>query len=119
MVQLTDHSPGALLAAGVLAVLGVARATRLALYDAWPPVKWVRDRFLGWTDRGSDWRAGWAPLATCPFCAAPWFALVSLGWAWWSGLEGPWGVAWVAFHLWFSVSYLAAMVLVRDEPPEV
>lgn len=138
MTELLDRGPLWLLVVGLLTVVGVARATRLWVFDAWPPVKWARGRFLAWAEQtrhvpaepakmGSlgragynvlTWRAGWSPLATCPFCVAPWFALGSLGWAWWSGLEGPWGVAWLALHLWFAVSYLASMVVVRDEPED-
>lgn len=137
MVQLLEHGPLFLLVVGVLAVLGTARATRLWVFDMWPPVRWLRARFLSWAEQTHEvehqeryvggirvpgathpeltWRAGWAPLATCPFCVAPWFALGSLAWAWASGLTGPWGTAWVALHVWFTVSYLAAMTVVRDE----
>jgi hypothetical protein len=113
-----DSSPLTLTVAALLGVIGVARATRLWVYDAWPPVQWARHRFLDWTDRGKQWRSGWAPLATCPFCVAPWFALGSLAWAYASGLHGLAGAWWWFLHLWFAAAYVASMIVVRDEPPE-
>lgn len=138
MGLLVQSSPLTLAVAGLLCVLGVARATRLWVYDAWPPVRWARDRFVAWAEQtvvkrdGKEgpgvprgypqltWRAGWAPLATCPFCVAPWFALGSIAWACWSGLSiiTLAGEGWWLLHTWFAMSYLAAMVVVRDEPPE-
>ncbi len=66
------------------------------------------------------WRAEWAILATCPFCFAPWAVLVSLVWAWASGLDASsWaGALWWLAHIWLAVSYAASMLVLRDEPPE-
>lgn len=60
----------------------------------------------------------WAGLLTCPFCLAPWVQLASLLWAWFGGINPQtWtgGLWWLA-HLWFGLSYLAAMIVVRDQP---
>jgi hypothetical protein len=131
--------PWVLAVAALLSVLGTARATRLWIHDAWPPVVWARERYLAWAEQTRPiwpdgdvppglaasahvqrltWRAGWAPLATCPFCVAPWLALGSILWALASGLDADtWaGGLWWLVHLWFTVAYLAAMVVVRDEP---
>lgn len=134
MDRLVQAGPLTLLVAAVVGVLGVARFTRLWVHDAWPPVQWLRGKFLDWceqtrpkgTNRTRDltWRYGWTPLATCPFCVAPWFALISLGWFVASdagdlhGSTWGWGAWWWLAHLWFAASYGAAMVVVRDEPPE-
>lgn len=105
-----------------LAVVAAGRFTRLVVHDDWPPMVWLRERYLmatcGTTDPEEVF--GWGKLVTCPFCWAPWPVLVDLGWAAWSGLDTsqPWGVAWWLANLWFAGSYLAAMVVLRDEPPE-
>lgn len=116
------------LAAVVTGTLGVARATRLTTSDAYPPARAVRLWWINATEvRGhGTWREGWAPLATCPFCFAPYAAAVNLTWALWSGapFDGTaladwhgWASVWWAVNVWAAVSYLAAMVVVRDEPP--
>lgn len=114
--------PLTLLAAVVVGTVAVARATRLVTSDAYPPVQALRMWWINATEvRGNGtWREGWSPLATCPFCFAPYAAAVNLTWALLAGLEwGPWwSSAWWVVNLWAAVSYLAAMIVVRDEPPE-
>lgn len=114
-----------LLLAVATGTIAVARATRLITSDAYPPMVWLRVRFINWTLTGPDWRRGWQPLAECPFCVAPYAAAVNLAWAVWSG--APWAVWhptptgwagwWWLVNLWAAVSYLASMLVVRDEPP--
>jgi hypothetical protein len=109
---LAETSPWLLLAAAITSVLAVARFTRLAIYDAFPPAAWIRRRYADAVPER------WAELVTCPFCLAPWVQLVSLLWAWTAGLDPQtWtgGLWWLA-HLWFALAYLAAMVVVRDQP---
>lgn len=142
MVQtITTLDPLALAAAVLLAVVATGRITRLWIYDKWPPVAWLRERFLEWAEQTRHtpalpatptsqvplagyedltWRAGWVPLVKCPFCVAPYFALASVAWALASGLDTVhfWGVAWWTGHAWLTVSYLAAMLVVRDEPAD-
>ncbi len=128
MILWPDVSPLTLLAALFLAVVAMGRVTRLVVHDAWPPVRWIRERFVGWSEQTRTvgdhqeltWRASWTLLATCPFCFAPWAVLVSLVWAWASQLDASsWagGLWWLA-HIWLAVSYLSAMLVLRDEPPE-
>lgn len=96
-----------LLAAAVVAVLSVARLTRLITSDTYPPAAWVRDRWARLTHDGP-----WSELVTCPFCAAPYIAAAVLAWG---VLSGPhW--TWWAFNGWLALSYLASMVVVRDTP---
>jgi hypothetical protein len=109
---LTDSSPWLLLVAAVVSVLAVARFTRLLVHDDFPPALWLRQAY---TDAVPE---QWAGLVTCPFCLAPWLELVSLLWAWFGGLDLTTlaGALWWLTHTWFALSYLAAMVVVRDQP---
>lgn len=117
-----------LLAALVLGTIGVARATRLVVADAYPPMVWVRNRFLDLIayryNSGHEGAPGWEPLVTCPFCFSPYAGAVSLTWAVWSqAYTGPagldsWSGWWWLLNIWAAVSYVAAMIVVRDEPPE-
>lgn len=109
-----------LLAATALIVgtLAVARATRLATSDAYPPAVWVRVKWLNLTHNGK-----WSPLLTCPFCFAPYAAAIDLAWALAVDLTAfpdAWSAGWWwwVVNLWAAVSYVAAMIVVRDEPPE-
>lgn len=101
--------PLVLLTATVVGVLGIARATRLITSDAYPPSVWARAMWVNLTRAGA-----WSELAECPFCTAPYLTAGSMAWAWFTDLNWTW---WV-FHVWLAVSYLAAMIVVRDEPPE-
>lgn len=109
---LTATHPGLLLAAALASSIAVARLTRLAVHDNFPPAAWLRQKY----DRVVPQQ--WADLATCPFCLAPWIQLASLLWAWIGGLDPQtWsgGLWWLA-HLWLALAYIAAMIVVRDQP---
>lgn len=116
-----------LIAAVVLGTVAVARATRLLTSDAYPPAEALRRWWWNQTVGKGGWRAGWAPLLTdenagagCPFCAAPYLAAVNLTWAILADVPdttGFWAQAWWACNLWLAVSYISAMIVVRDEPP--
>lgn len=107
-----------LVAAVIVGTLAVARATRLVTSDAYPPAEWLRTRWINATGSRTALQ-GWAPLVTCPFCFAPYAAAVDLTWVLLAGLEwGPWwSSAWWVVNLWAAVSYVAAMIVARDEPP--
>lgn len=110
--------------AALVGTVAVARAVRLITSDAYPPMEWVRLWWVNHTEVKGGWREGWAPLLTCPFCAAPYAAAVDLTWAVLArhGLltgTGTWGIAWWLVNGWAAVSYAAAMLVVRDEPPPV
>lgn len=123
--------PLALLATYLLAVIALARATRLVVHDPYPPIQALRTRWVGYqamrdydpTTQGERTGAayGWGSLVTCPFCAAPYITAVALATAVWADVWDPdlgtlrgW---WLLAAVWASVSYLAAMVVLRDEPP--
>lgn len=103
-----DTLPIVLLTLAV-AVLGVARLTRVAVFDEFPPAEWWRNKWVGWTD-GS----GWQNLFLCWWCLAFWVALLCIGW-WIGGLYVLWlGWAWWIFWGALAIGYLAPMVIVRD-----
>src|SRR5438552_3028035 len=130
-----------LLLAYLLGTLAVARAVRLITADAWPPMQnlrtwWEvkqanRDGARAYSNVRSgprhlldprSWSTGWGPLLTCPFCCAPYVTAAALTWVIAAGVWEPdlgtWaGWFWVG-SVWASVSYLAAMIVVRDEPAE-
>ena len=97
----------------LVAVLGVGRLTRVITYDDFPPARWVREKWVEKTDG-----TGWQLLAICWWCASFWVALACAGW-WVAGLFFVWA-AWAWWIFWGSlaISYLAAMVIVRDTPEE-
>lgn len=96
-------------AAAVVAVLGVARLTRLTAEDNFPPAMWVRDRWIAQFQSSN-----WSELAICPFCQAPYHAAIAGLWAWATDFHWTW---WV-FYGWLAVAYVAAMVVARDIPAE-
>lgn len=121
MIDLTAN-PQHLIFATAVGILATARAVRLVTSDTWPPIQWARLHWLTWTTR-TPRRQAWADLFTCPFCFAPYATAINLGWALWAGIASQgradhfWGQAWWVVNLWAMISYMAAMVVVRDEPP--
>jgi hypothetical protein len=105
---LTFDEPFILIAAFIIGVLGTARITRLLVDDEWPPVEWLREQYV---KRAPE---KWEGLVECPFCMAPWVALLEVLAAWIWDLPA-W---WWAGNLWMGGSYLASMIVVRDIPPE-
>lgn len=99
-------------------VLSAARLTRLAVYDKFPPVQYLRNRYLDAVD-GS----GWGLLALCGYCMSFWITGLVLLWAWFAGVlptGGPHATAEVWTHVWwlvngaFAASYLAASYIAND-----
>lgn len=121
-------------AAFLLGVIAIARATRLVTADDWPPIAWVRDRWELATayrdgegkplrdNRGDLVPGPWTKLLTCPFCFAPYPTAVALAAAIWADIWTPdlttFGGWWWTFAVWAAASYLAAMLVVRDEPAD-
>lgn len=96
-------------AAVVVGVLSVARLTRLLAQDTFPPSVWLRTMWDRVTDDGP-----WSTLVHCAFCLAPWLAVPVLLWGWLTDLHTPW---WL-FNGWLAGSYVASMIVVRDEPED-
>lgn len=108
--------PLTLAAAFALGVIATARAVRLIVFDDFPPVAALRAGWLNLTRHGR-----WSALVTCPFCLAPYAAAGNLAWALLTDLDTgtPVGAAWWVVNVWAAVSYLAPMLVLRDEPPPV
>lgn len=97
-------------AAAVIGTLSVARTARLLIFDDLPPVKWLRAQIIGRYRDESDWVKLWS----CQFCMAPWLA-VGMGLWFWLGHDNP---VWWIVNGWWAASYLAAIVVAYDEPPD-
>ena len=93
-------------AACVVGVLSAARVTRLVTQDDFPPS--VRLRILWDTVTGDG---SWSKLAHCHWCFSPYASAVVLASAILSELHPVW---WVV-NGWLAGSYLASMVVERDE----
>lgn len=114
-----------LTAAYLLTALASARLTRLLTHDHYPPAAALRRWWFNQTIAKGGWRAGWALLLTsehgtgCPFCAAPYVTALLMAAGMGAGIWQPgWTLAgaWWTLAVWASLSYLAAMIVVRDEP---
>jgi hypothetical protein len=98
------------IAVAIVTVLASARLTRLSVYDDFPPVKWLRGKYLDATD-GSDWSL----LALCGYCFSFWATLTVVL----SGYFSDYHVAWWLVCASLAASYLAAMVVANDgDKPE-
>lgn len=117
-----------LLAAYVLAVIATARAVRLIVHDDYPPTAALRRWWFNQTVAKGGWRKDWAPVIVgrdggsgCPFCCAPYVAAVVLTIEIVVGVWSPgwsWASVWWVGAVWASLSYLASMLVVRDEPED-
>jgi hypothetical protein len=101
--------PLTIVAAAAVGVVSAARLTRLVTKDHWPPMSFVRRKYVEMTE-GSEWSV----LAECPFCVAPYVVAADLAWALKSDLGKNW---WVA-NGWLAASYAASLIVVRDDVPE-
>jgi hypothetical protein len=104
--------------ASIVGVIAVARAVRLVTSDNWPPMEWARDQ---WNTVSARHFPDWSDLFTCPWCFAPYAVAVDLTWAILTEvqLDGSWGSAWWIVNGWAAASYVAPMIVTRDEPPPV
>jgi hypothetical protein len=96
-------------AAASVGVVAAARLTRLVTKDHWPPMAYVRNKYVELTE-GTEWSV----LAECPFCVAPYVVAADLAWAMQSQLDTKW---WVV-NGWLAASYAASLIVVRDDVPE-
>lgn len=106
-----------LIAASVVAVLGVYRLGRVIIYDSFPPAVWLRIKWDDLTYRNGE-ATSWNLLLHCPWCLLPWLMLGAGGWfaLGWFVVPGLlW--AWWLFWGWLALAGLASMVYVRDERP--
>lgn len=105
---LMHHAP-----AFIVAVIAVGRATRLLVFDDWPPGKAFRERFV--VKMGETW----GPLILCPFCTAPYLAAGDLAWyaLAWEFSETALIIWWIV-NVWAAISYLAAILVAYDQPED-
>ena len=94
----------------LVGVVSVARTARLLIYDDFPPMVWLRVRFLARFDDDNSW----SKIAECQYCITPYLAAGMLGWAWLSDLNGWW---WIINGVWAG-SYVAAILVSYDQPAE-
>lgn len=113
------------IAVAVVIVISSARLTRLATYDKFPPVQYVRNKYADWTDK-TDQRRSWQLLAFCAYCASFWITAFVVVWADLAGIfdaEPAFGDSWMAPAWWFfngsmAASYLAAVFMIHDGEPD-
>lgn len=113
-MTLTGDWPFALLTI-VVGVLSAARVTRLLVDDDFPPV--ARFRYWAADKLGPVWSA----VLDCSFCIAPYVAFPAVAWGATLVAFPDWTFnewAWWLVNSWAALSYLLAMVNVRDLPPD-
>jgi hypothetical protein len=90
----------------IVAWVGSARLTRIAVYDDYPPAEWVRAQIVA--------RVGekWGKIATCIWCGAPYVVAICMIWGYFSDFH--W--SWWAFWGWMALSQAASTLLAYDEP---
>jgi len=103
-----------LVAVVLVTIIAAARITRLAVYDDFPPVKWLRDKYAEATDPSQ-----WQLLAICGYCFSYWGTWLVFG----SGLlchvygHPPDDLAsrvWWIVTASLALSYLAAWFVAND-----
>lgn len=104
------------LIAAVVAVLGVGRWSRVIVHDDFPPSQWVRQKWADWTVKHDH--KGWTNLLYCWWCFTPWLMLFAIAWFALTFEDGWEWTAWVwwLFWGWGALSYVASIIMARDEP---
>lgn len=106
---MSHHEWWVWVAAAFVAVVSTARTARLLTWDDFPPVQWVRDRYLA-----AVGDSPWSKLAQCAFCLAPYLSVGMIAWIWLSDLHWTW---WL-INGWWTLAYLAAIVVSYDQPQD-
>jgi len=106
------------IAVAAVLITASARLTRLAIIDDFPPVKYLRDRYIVAMD-ATPRRRGWQLLALCGYCFSFWATLVVTLWGYLAGIfDGPHHTAsetvwWLLFGV-LGASYLAVILVAHD-----
>jgi hypothetical protein len=108
--MMPDHPWWVWVLAILVGTVSVARTARLLVWDAFPPVEWLRLKFFV---KVGD--SPWKKLAECAFCLAPYLSLGMIAWALLSDLHWSW---WLINIWWGPVSYGAAILVSYDQPPD-
>jgi len=99
----------------LVTIVSASRLTRLATWDKFPPVVWLRNKYADLTDGG-----GWQLLAFCGYCAGFWITALVVGWGALSHVYGHPPNGDTAAQVWWfangilAASYLAAILMVHD-----
>lgn len=110
------------IAFAAVTVLSSARLTRLATFDKFPPVEWLRNKYADWTDG-----TGWQLLAFCGYCASFWLTGLVVVWAYFADvLADPLSpsdhplatMLWWMFNGTLGGSYLSAVFMALDADNE-
>lgn len=101
------------IAAFIVGVLAIGRMARLIVEDDFPPVVWLREKYVMTVPEK------WAGLVECPFCISVHLAYINVTFAFvmWTWFDD-WLWLWWWPNLVAASAYLAAMVVARDIPPE-
>lgn len=99
-----------------VAILGVGRLSRVVTHDLFPPAIWLRQTWTNWTVKHGH--QAWTSLFYCWWCFTPWLMAVCIAWFALTFAPGWEWTAWAWWLLWgwLAVSYLASIILARDEP---
>ena len=100
-----------LILAALVGTVSTARTARLLTHDTYPPVQWLRNQ---WDAKVTG---AWNELMHCPFCLAPYLMAGMFAWWWvaWS-IGGLAQAVWWYVNTWWALSYLAAILVARDQP---
>lgn len=105
------------IAFALITVTSAARLTRLATADKFPPVAWLREQFIEFTDKHPR-LISWQLIAYCGYCAGPWLTALVVGWAALAGVTAGEGstpaTVWWFFNGVLGGSYLASMMMAYD-----
>lgn len=94
------------LIAFIVGTLSAGRITRLLTQDSFPPAVWLR---IKWDDKTDG--SAWNVLMHCHWCLSFWVTAPIGLWAWLSNLH----ISWWVFNGILAATYVAAMVVERDE----
>lgn len=101
-----------LVCAVIVGILSSARITRLITQDVFPPIVWIRIKWDEWIEDHD--KADWGKLLHCHWCFSFWATSAVVLWGWMSDLH----ISWWIVNLTLAMSYVAAMVVERDEIPD-
>lgn len=119
MIPITSLSPEFTSVIAILVgILGVARLTRVIVFDTFPPAVWWRIRWDRMVPKEKGgWFELWNKLFHCWWCLSMWVALACIAWwVWLTPLHVAWALAWWVFWGALALGYIATMVIVRDDP---
>lgn len=107
------------IAVTVATIMSASRLTRLATVDKFPPVRWARDKYADWTERGPI-RLQWQVLMFCGYCFSFWATALVVGWGYLAGVyDGAFNdstaeTVWWLLYGTLGASYAAAYVMAYD-----